>query len=63
VKRRSKMLTRVIFWTLGVIFGFAINYLRGGPTDPVFYIAFWGGMMLAAAFVHFDPPAVERWER
>jgi hypothetical protein len=63
MKRRGKMLSRVVLWTVGVLLGALIKKWTGGIPDAAFYFGFWSGMMLAATFIHFDPPEVERWEQ
>jgi hypothetical protein len=56
--RRAKMFSRAVCWSLGVALGYAINWLRGAHHDNGLYIVLWTGMMLAALFVHLDPPTV-----
>jgi hypothetical protein len=63
MKRRGKMLSRAVFWTLGALLGFFTRKWLGGHPNPETFVSFWSGMMLASVFVHFDPPEIDRWEQ
>lgn len=53
---KAKMLGRALFWTAGAALGMLFNYWRGSSSWSGTGLGFWAGMMLAAVFIHFDPP-------